>query len=359
MMSPQKILIADDSFVFARVLSLWLKAKGYQVLTAADGASAISTVRQEKPDLILLDINFPPDVGYGGNVGWDGFRIMEWLVRMDEANGVPIIIITAGDLAKEQARCRAFELAGFFHKPFNNDDLLASIREALQGKTRVEPPASEKLSAPAESPAAVVSKSPEHTALVATKAAEAAVCAAPPRTADEPPTELNAPAPARGERPTPAEPPAPVVSKAPASATSFAAKPGSRKRRTPDIRRVTMRGQRPTAAASAALGVAKPPEPTAIRAAKAAAAAVCAVPTPTAEEPPRKLNAAAPTSGKQSSPATRRVTLSKAPGLRGNGKSAKPTKTPNCAFASRKRIRSLTRKTSGISLAPPENFLPG
>ena len=260
MMSPQKILIADDSFVFARVLSLWLKAKGYQVLTAADGASAISTVRQEKPNLILLDINFPPDVGYGGNVGWDGFRIMEWLVRMDEAKGVPIIIITAGDLAKEQARCRAFELAGFFHKPFNNDDLLASIREALQGKTRMEPPASEGLSAPAESPAAVASKSPELTA---------------------------------------------------------------------------------------------------IRAAKAAAAAVCAVPTPTAEEPPRKLNAAAPTSGKQSTPATRRVTLSKAPGLRSNGKSAKPTKTPNCAFASRKRIRSLTRKTSGISLAPPENFLPG
>lgn len=114
MMIRKKILIVDDDAVFVKALSLLLQAKGYQVLAAEDGASAISAVRREKPDLILLDLNFPPDVAHGGAVNWNGFRIMDWLRRMDEAKGVPIIIVTAGIPAKDQDRCRAPEVAGFF-----------------------------------------------------------------------------------------------------------------------------------------------------------------------------------------------------------------------------------------------------
>jgi CheY-like chemotaxis protein len=136
MISQKKILIVDDNAVFVKAVSILLKAKGYQAFVARDGARAISTVRQEKPDLILLDINFPPDVAHGGGVNWDGFRIMEWLRRMDEGKGVPIILVTAGDPAKEQARCRAFELAGFFRKPVDNNRLLETIRKALDGKPR-------------------------------------------------------------------------------------------------------------------------------------------------------------------------------------------------------------------------------
>ena len=146
-MSSKRILIADDSVVFLKALSGLLQAKGYQVLTAADGASVISIVRREKPDLILLDINFPPDVAHGGGVSWDGFRIMYWLRRMDEAKRVPIIVITAGDLAKERDRCGAFEVAGFFRKPVDHDELLATIRRALEGKTAAEPLATELLTA--------------------------------------------------------------------------------------------------------------------------------------------------------------------------------------------------------------------
>ena len=142
-MSPKKILIVDDDAVFVKALSLLLRAKGYQVLTAEDGASTISTVRREKPDLILLDLNFPPDVAHGGTVNWDGFRIMEWLRRMDEAKGIPIIVITVADSAKDQDRCRAPEVAGFFRKPVDNDELLHTIRKALEGKTRTELPAKE------------------------------------------------------------------------------------------------------------------------------------------------------------------------------------------------------------------------
>src|SRR5258708_35376570 len=81
----KKILVVDDSPIILKTLSMKLKARGYDVLTAEDGSTAVSTARRERPDLILLDITFPPDVAHGGGVAWDCFLIMHWLKGMDEA----------------------------------------------------------------------------------------------------------------------------------------------------------------------------------------------------------------------------------------------------------------------------------
>jgi CheY-like chemotaxis protein len=138
--TPRKILIVDDSVIVLKALSLKLKASGYEVLTAEDGAVAVSTARRERPDLILLDIAFPPDVAHGGGVPWDGFLIMDWLRRMDEAKDIPIIIITAGDPEKLKARSMAAGAAAFFQKPINNDELLVAIQRIL-GEGAPETPA--------------------------------------------------------------------------------------------------------------------------------------------------------------------------------------------------------------------------
>ena len=58
----RKILVVDDNPVVLKAFELKLKALGFTVLTATEGASAVSTARQQQPDLIVLDINFPPDV---------------------------------------------------------------------------------------------------------------------------------------------------------------------------------------------------------------------------------------------------------------------------------------------------------
>ena len=76
------------------------EASGFEVITTNEGALAVNIVRCEKPDLILLDICFPPDVGHGGGVPWDGFLILNWLRRMDEAVHTPVFIITGEDLSK-------------------------------------------------------------------------------------------------------------------------------------------------------------------------------------------------------------------------------------------------------------------
>src|SRR5689334_18450642 len=96
-MGSHKILIVDDSAIILKAFSNKLLACGYDVLTAQDGGTAVNLARHEKPDLIILDINFPPDVGHGGGVAWDGFLIISWLRRMEEAKDTPVIIITGAD----------------------------------------------------------------------------------------------------------------------------------------------------------------------------------------------------------------------------------------------------------------------
>ena len=106
-MNGKKILLVDDSQIELRTLSLKLTTNGYSVLRAIDGGEAVSIARREKPDLILLDISFPPDVGHGGGVPWDGFLIMAWLRRMDEAKNIPVIFISGQDAAKNKPRALA------------------------------------------------------------------------------------------------------------------------------------------------------------------------------------------------------------------------------------------------------------
>jgi two-component system cell cycle response regulator len=107
------------------------------VLTADNGGEAVRLARAEQPDLILLDINFPPDVGHGGGVAWDGFLIMDWLRRMDEAKSIPIIVVTGGDPIKYEHRSLAAGAVAFFHKPIDNAALLQIIRQTL-GDTEQE-----------------------------------------------------------------------------------------------------------------------------------------------------------------------------------------------------------------------------
>src|SRR5215470_1695228 len=130
-MNQKKILIIDDSPVFLKTVSAKLTPHGYHALTARDGGEGISTVRHERPDLILLDINFPPDVAHGGGVSWDGFLIMNWLRRMDEGKDIPVIMITGGDPAKYKDRSLAAGAVGFFHKPLDHDELLNVVRQTL------------------------------------------------------------------------------------------------------------------------------------------------------------------------------------------------------------------------------------
>ncbi len=137
-MIPKKVLIVDDNAVLIKALSNVLEPAGFQILEAEDAAAAVSIVRRERPDLVLLDISFPPDVAHGGGLAWDGFQIMTWLSRMEEAKGVPIVIISGSEAAKFKDRALKGGAVAYLQKPFEPEDVLKAVRQVL-GESAPEP----------------------------------------------------------------------------------------------------------------------------------------------------------------------------------------------------------------------------
>lgn len=121
----------EDDAVTRKVTELKLQAAGYTVLGAADGSEAIEVIGQTHPELVLLDLNFPPDVPHGGMPSWDGFRLMLWLRSVTNVPGNRFIIITSGVPPEYEARIRASGVAAFFNKPVNYKQLLAVIKQKL------------------------------------------------------------------------------------------------------------------------------------------------------------------------------------------------------------------------------------
>lgn len=131
----KKILLVDDDAIILKTTSTKLQSHGYAVITATDGASAVHAVRTERPDLVLLDLNFPPDVASGGSVPWDGFVIMSWLRRLGVSHNIPFIIISGGDPAKYKERSLATGARAFFQKPLDHDSLLSLIERTVTENT--------------------------------------------------------------------------------------------------------------------------------------------------------------------------------------------------------------------------------
>jgi CheY-like chemotaxis protein len=132
----KKVLIVDDDAVILKTTSVKLESQGYAVVTANDASSAIRAARQEQPDLILLDLSFPPDVGA---VAWDGFRIMGWLRRLEEARDIPVIVVTGRDAASCKERSLAAGAVAFFPKPVEAGPLLTAIEQHTQAQHARQP----------------------------------------------------------------------------------------------------------------------------------------------------------------------------------------------------------------------------
>jgi len=130
-MNSKKILVVDDDPVFTKATSMKLRSEGFDVLTAEDGSGAVSALRQGKPDLILLDVLFPPDVAHGGGVSWDGFLIMDWLRRMGNIGDTPVILMTAADPKPYLERARKAGAAGFFQKTIEPGELTRFVHQLL------------------------------------------------------------------------------------------------------------------------------------------------------------------------------------------------------------------------------------
>lgn len=126
--NAKKILVVDDDQVILKAMSLLLTAKGYQVMTADCGADAISLLGRDRPDLVLLDLDFPPDPA---SALADGFLTLDWARRFGIAHQLPVIIISSLDPEQYKKRAEASGVSAVFRKPVDERKLLETIREQL------------------------------------------------------------------------------------------------------------------------------------------------------------------------------------------------------------------------------------
>ena len=127
----KKILVIDDNKVGLAAMTFMLKSQGEAVMRADSGAETITILRKERPDLILLDLDFPPDASNFGGGLRDGFLIVDWARRMLNAEKIPVIIVSSLDPEQYKARAQAAGIPIFFRKPVDKEKLLAAIAASL------------------------------------------------------------------------------------------------------------------------------------------------------------------------------------------------------------------------------------
>ncbi len=114
------VLVVEDELKIARLVRDYLQQAGFIVLEAADGLSALSLARAEKPDMIVLDLGLP---------GLDGLDVTR---KLRSTSSVPIIMLTAR--SEESDRIVGLELGAddYIVKPFSPKELVARIRAVLR-----------------------------------------------------------------------------------------------------------------------------------------------------------------------------------------------------------------------------------
>lgn len=115
-----KILLVDDEPDVLEVLSKKLQAAGFLTVTAADGIQGFKKTREEKPDLVLLDIMMPNK---------DGFTMLSDLQAEQDLRGIPVIMVSAKSEADSLFEGRNLGATDYLIKPINFEELLKYIRK--------------------------------------------------------------------------------------------------------------------------------------------------------------------------------------------------------------------------------------
>lgn len=115
-----KVLIIDDEPQIVRGLTLRLRAAGYEVATASDGAAGLPAATAAKPDVILLDLQMP---------GMDGFEALRSLRNGVDTRTIPVTVLSASAVESARARAMALGARCFLNKPFRTDRLRSTIQE--------------------------------------------------------------------------------------------------------------------------------------------------------------------------------------------------------------------------------------
>jgi len=116
------ILAVDDSASMRQMVTFTLKGAGYEVVEASDGKEALEKAKGQQFDLVISDVNMPV---------MDGISLIKELRALSEYKFTPLLMLTteSGDDKKTQGKTAG--ATGWIVKPFNPDQLLATINKVL------------------------------------------------------------------------------------------------------------------------------------------------------------------------------------------------------------------------------------
>lgn len=122
-MPMKKILIADDEENLRLLVRTTLEDPDYQIIEAADGAAALRLIREERPDIILLDWMMP---------GMTGIEVLQAVKAETALAAIPVVMLTAKAQAADRERGMQLGASEYLFKPFSPLELLTVVGCILQ-----------------------------------------------------------------------------------------------------------------------------------------------------------------------------------------------------------------------------------
>jgi DNA-binding NtrC family response regulator len=120
-MAEARVLVVDDEYLIRWTLQQKMEKAGYEVFVAETGEEGIQKIKEEAPDIVLLDIKMP---------GMDGYEVLEEAVKIDP--GLVVIMITAYEDIGGVVRAMRLGAFDYIIKPFDFDKILISVQKSLE-----------------------------------------------------------------------------------------------------------------------------------------------------------------------------------------------------------------------------------
>ena len=122
MVIPKKILIVEDDPRSLKMIQMTLRSYGYSLLEATDGEEALKVARNDKPDLIIMDLRLPKV---------SGLEVTRQLRQMSDFNHIAIIAITAYAMKGDKEKAISAGCDAYLAKPINTRELPKLVTEML------------------------------------------------------------------------------------------------------------------------------------------------------------------------------------------------------------------------------------
>ena len=120
----KKIIVIDDDQLNVKLVKSRLESSGYEVITASDGDEGLTKIQQERPDLIILDIQMPK---------MNGYTFMIEFKKLEDLNKIPVLVLTAHEEMQPIFTLKG--VRGYLVKPLNFDKLFEKMNALLGPQT--------------------------------------------------------------------------------------------------------------------------------------------------------------------------------------------------------------------------------